>query len=198
MDYFEKTIIERLKAGDEEAFEYLYRQYFARLYHYACNLLNNRVGAEEAVCDVFAGIWEKRLQLSIDHSVKSYLFRSVYHHCLNQIRQLQVENKYKLYFLQYWSENPDEFSEYPFEKLLEKELELKIEEALASLPDQCREMFLLSRDEGLTHAEIALRYGVSVNTVHTQIARALKKLKEALQQYLPYLLMLLHYWKSTA
>jgi RNA polymerase sigma-70 factor (ECF subfamily) len=190
MDYLEKAIVNNLKSGDAEAFEYVFRNYFKKLFNYADNLLRNNYQAEEVVTDVFTKLWTNRSQLTVKTSLHSYLFRAVYNNCLNQIRRVKVENKYKSYFLYCFKEMQTNAQDYPFARLVEKELEQKIDEIITSLPEQCRAMFLLSRDEGLTHEEIAVRFGVSVNTVHTQIARALKKFREELQNYLLLLLVL--------
>jgi RNA polymerase sigma-70 factor, ECF subfamily len=195
MDYLERTILNNLKAGDEKAFEFIFKSYFQMLFNYASNLLHSNHKAEEIVSVVFTKLWENRLKISIEDSLKSYLFRTVYNNCLNQIRQTKVEEKYKSYFLNYFTEEYASGSGYPLDKLIEKELELKINSIIESLPSQCKTMFLLSRDEGLTHEEIAIQFGVSVNTVHTQIARALKKFREELINYLPLLILL--FLKST-
>jgi RNA polymerase sigma-70 factor, ECF subfamily len=191
MEYLERVVVNNLKTGDEKAFEYIFKSYFHSLFHYAQHLLHSNYRAEEVVSDVFARLWEHRGQITIESSLKSYLFRTVYHQCLNQMRQLKVEDKYRLYFLNYFMEAYSSGSGYPLESIIEKELENKISDVINSLPEQCRVMFLLSRDEELSHEEIAKRYGVSVNTVHTQIARALRRLKEELKDYLPLLAVLL-------
>lgn len=191
MDYLEKTILNNLKAGDEKAFEFIFKSYFQTLYNYAQNILHSGYGAEEVISNVFARLWERRDQINIDESLKSYLFRTVYNTCLNQLRQLKVEEKYKSYFINYFVEAYTSGSEFPLEKLIEEELENKISHIIESLPEQCRAMFLLSRDEGLTHDEIAVRFGVSVNTVHTQIARALKRFRDELRNYLSSILFCL-------
>lgn len=191
MDLLERTILNNLKAGDEKAFEFIYKSYFQSLLNYAQTLLHSNYRAEEVILDVFLKLWENRQQGNIESSLKFYLFRTVYNNCLNHIRQLKVENKYKSYFLNYHTEGYSSGSEYPMEKLIQNELETKITSIIESLPEQCKAMFLLSRDEGLTHEEIAVRFGVSVNTVHTQIARALKKFKEELKDYLPLLILFL-------
>jgi RNA polymerase sigma-70 factor (ECF subfamily) len=191
MDLLEKTIINNLKAGDEKAFEFIYKSYFQSLLNYAQTLLRSNYRAEEIILDVFLKLWENRQQCNIESSLKFYLFKTVYNCCLNQIRQFKTEDKYKSYFLNYHSVGYSSGFEYPMEKLIQNELEAKISSIIESLPEQCKTIFLLSRDEGFTHEEIALRMGVSVNTVHTQIARALKKFKEGLKDYLPLFILLL-------
>lgn len=192
MDSLEKTLINNLKAGDDKAFEYIFKSYFHRLFNYANDLLHSNYFAEEIISDIFTKLWENRSQINIETSIKSYLFRSVHNQCISYVRQHKVEDKYKAYFVNYFSEGFDSGSDYPLEKLISNELESKIEEILGSLPEQCRAMFLLSRQKGLSHEEIALKYNVSVNTVHTQISRALKRFREELKNYFPLFMLLLN------
>lgn len=192
MDNLERTLINNIRAGDAKAFEYIFKSYFQSLFNYAQDLLHSRYIAEEIISDVFTRFWETRTQLNIESSVKSYLFRAVHNQCISHVRQHKVEDKYKSYFTYYFNEGFSYGSAYPLEKLLTSEMESKIEEILENLPEQCRNMFLLSRQKGLTHEEIALKYNVSVNTVHTQISRALKKFREELKDYFPLFLLLLN------
>jgi RNA polymerase sigma-70 factor (ECF subfamily) len=191
MDFLERTVLNNLRSGDERAFEFIFKSYFQSLFNYAHTLLHSHYRAEEVISDVFARLWENRNNVNVENSLKSYLYQTVYNNCLNRIRQSKVEDKYKSYFLNYYSEGYSSGGEYPLAKVLENELDAKINLIIESLPDQCKAMFLLSRDEGLTHEEIALRFGVSVNTVHTQIARALKRFREELKDYLPLFILFL-------
>lgn len=193
MDNLERTILNNLQTGDEKAFEYIFQSYFRRLFNYAHDLLHSNFVAEEIVADVFTKLWENRTQIHVETSIKAYLFRAVYNQCVSHVRQNKVEDKYKAYFTYYFTEAFSSGSDYPLEKLLTSELETKITEITNSLPEQCRNMFLLSRQKGLSHEEIAQKYNVSVNTVHTQISRALKKFREELKNYFPVFLLMLHF-----
>ena len=184
MSLLERTIFERFKEGDECAF----KSYYNFLFNYAGQILKNADMAEEAVENAFINLWENRSTLIIDTSIKSYLFKSVYHNCLNQIKHLKVKERYLLYFKHHIAANrgdADEYTDYPLSRLIEKEMDLALEQALNKLPSQCREVFLLSRHDNLKNEEIAEKLGISVNTVRTQISRALSKLSTYLKEYLP-------------
>lgn len=192
MDFLEKTVLKNLKAGDIKAFEFIFKGYFKPLYNYAKGLLHSSTKAEEVTSAIFTKLWEQRAELTIETSVKSYLFRSVYNNCMNQIKQMKVEDKYKAYFLYNHNEGYSSGADYPLERLIENELEKKIAAIISGLPGQCRTMFLLSREECLSNDEIASRLGVSVNTVRTQISRALHRFRKELRQYLPIVALMFY------
>ncbi|NJK95632.1 MAG: RNA polymerase sigma-70 factor [Bacteroidales bacterium] len=138
---------------------------------------------------------EARETLHLDTSLKSYLFKSVYNSCLNHIKHQHVKERYVLYFKHHIP--TDETgniitSDYPVSQLLEKELAEIIEQAVNQLPSQCREVFVLSRYKHLKNEEIAQKLNISVNTVRTQISRALARLRESLKDYLPFILFLMY------
>lgn len=195
MNLFERNVFESFKQGDEKAFEYIFRTYFGFLLNYSKQILKNSDAAEEIVENTLLNLWENRTGIILETSLKSYLFKSVYNSCLNYIKHQRVKERYVLYFRHHIQ--TDETGEiiapdYPISQLIEKELEGKIHTAINDLPAQCREVFLLSRYENLKNEEIARKLNLSVNTVRTQISRALAKLRESLSDYLPWLLLLLY------
>ena len=177
------------KNGDAAIFEEIYTTYFPLLYNYAFTITKDRAEAEDAVGDVFLKLWEEKHFLTIETSVKSYLFKSVYNQCINILQKEEVREKYANYIkhLQYVTEND---SDYPLSSLIEKELTETIRQAIEKLPPQCRKIFEMSRMEQLTHEEIALKLGVSINTVHMQIKRALGKLRIELKDFLEIIIPL--------
>jgi RNA polymerase sigma-70 factor, ECF subfamily len=191
MNLLEITLLTNLKAGDDKAFEIIYNTYFRSLFNYAESLLHSADNAEDIISVVFVTLWEQRTELSIETSLQSYLFRCVYNACINLIRKKKVEEKYKSFFLYYFDEGYSQGNSYPLENILEQELEEKIGSIISGLPEQCRAMFLMSREEGLSHNEIAIRSGVSVNTVRTQISRALCRFRKELKDFLPVIISLL-------
>jgi RNA polymerase sigma-70 factor (ECF subfamily) len=161
------------------------------LYNYSKQILKDPDAAEEAVEVTFLNLWENRANIVLESSIKSYLFRSVYNNCLNQLKHLLVKERYVLYFKHHVATDDSGSlisNDYPLSQVIEKELEQVLEKALNSLPPQCREVFLLSRHENFKNDEIAEKLNISVNTVRTQISRALTKLREKLKEYLPILL----------
>ena len=174
----EKVTIHALRKGNAEAFSLCYDLYFSSLCAYANLIIHNRESAEEIVQDFFVKLWEKREQLFIETSIKNYFFRSVKNLCINFIQH----NKTKLRYAQIViSEVENQFTDdnnYP-----EPDLTVKIEESINSLPEKRREIFRLSRQEGLKYHEIAQKLNISIKTVETHMSLAIKTLREKLKNY---------------
>ena len=176
-------------------FSKLYNNYYVLLCTIADNYLKDKYLAEEAVGEVFLNFWEKYNNIVITTSVKAYLVRSVQNWCVNFIHHQKVEQKLKQKIeTEGMLPGLAESSEYPLGSLYEKELAAIISNAINALPDQCRRIFLLSRDEGLTYDEISERLNISVNTIKTQIKIALAKLREWLKDYLPIFIIAFLAW----
>ena len=180
------TIFKRIKKGDESAFEELFRKYFTGLCIYAREFVKKNEVAEEIVEDVFCKIWEKRKSLEVTVSLKSYLYRSVYNTSLNYLKSEKHHMKNQDNLADNF-ENMLPIStpgDITSSSLLSEELEMKIEQAINSLPEKSQIIFRLSRFEGLKYSEIAEKLNLSVKTVETQISRVLKKLRVQLKDYL--------------
>jgi RNA polymerase sigma-70 factor (family 1) len=172
-------LFELIKKSDGKAFEALFRAYYPFLCRYASHLLKDSPAAEEIVQELFVKLWERRKDIIIDTSVKNYLYRAVKNHCLNFARHQKIKDEFINISLSEQRFNQEE----DFES--QAELMLKIEESIASLPEKRREIFRLSRQEGLKYREIAERLNVSIKTVETQMGFALKTLREMLRDFLP-------------
>lgn len=171
----------------EVAFEALYTSHFRRLYAYAFTILKEEMAAEEMVQNVFFKIWEKRGVVDISTSVTAYLYRSVYHESLNYLKHNKVKAAYQAETSARTANN----YQHPADgKARVAELQEKLEEALADLPEQCRTIFQMSRFEELKYREIAERLGISVKTVEAQMGKALKIMRVRLADYLPLLFVL--------
>ena len=140
--------------------------------------------AEEVVQDLFVKIWERRMELVVETSLKHDLFRSVRNQCLNLIRRDKVRQLHamKLRDALLSEDAPEDYSISP-EKLL------RIEEGIASLPEKRQEIFRLNREEGLKYREIAEKLGISVKTVEAQMGAALKSLREKFRTLLFFLVL---------
>ena len=188
----DSKIIQQLRKGNEDAFEHIFRQYFAKLCIYAQNILKKKEAAEEIVEDLFLHLWENCNELNITTSLQSYLFKSVYNRCLKYLRHLKVEQNYINNQQNIYIEtNTDHMvsTDYPVAHLISKELEQTIEKAVFNLPEQCREVFIQQRIHDLSYQEIAEKLQISVNTVKTHMTRAMQKLRAELKEYLPIILV---------
>ncbi len=181
-------IVSAIKQGDEAAFERTFRQYYDRLCNYANSLLKEEDEAEEVVQTVFLTIWEKRAELEITLSLKSYLYRAVHNHCLNRFKHASVREAHRDYTMHFIPQSYESVTEV----IHASELEQRIEAAVCGLPEQCQIAFRMSRFDELKHQEIADQLGISIKTVENQIGKALKILRSALADYLPVMLLIVY------
>lgn len=177
----DEVLLKLLKAGDECAFNEIYRRYWKLLFSVAGNKLNNLSDAEEAVEDIFVDLWKRRDSINITHSLKSFLagairFR-VYTILAGYYRQ-RVQKE----LLTYKSINTMEPSveEAQHFNYLQNQILL----AVTKLPERCRLVYQLSRDEGYSNKQIAHTLKISEKTVETQITRALRQLRIAVQNFM--------------
>jgi RNA polymerase sigma-70 factor (ECF subfamily) len=170
-DFSESDLLRRLKQDDERAFDALFRHYSALVYRFAFSYLKSRPAAEEIVQECFIKIWEKRAQLRDDVPLKGYLFTTAHHAVLNELRRDQ--HHLRLHGEVAAAAGPASVAneaEY-------QEMEALYAAALDRLPPKQREVFVLSRQLGLSYPEIAERQGVSVKTVEAHIMQALKTMR---------------------
>lgn len=181
----EQEIIGAIREGNERIFEETFRKYYQSLCNYANSILKEMDEAEEVVQNLFLSIWEKRSDLEISISLKSYLYRAVHNHCLNRIKHLKVREEYQQYAVNFYDASYESVSQ----TVMKNELETKIEEAIKKLPEQCRLIFRMSRFEELKYHEIAEQLELSPKTVENQIGKALKILRVELAEYLPLIII---------
>ena len=182
-------IVQAIRKGDEAAYERTFRFYYPRLCNYASSLLKDEEDAEEIVQTVFITIWEKREELEITLSLKSYLYRAVHNHCLNRFKHASVKEAYREYSINYIPQSYESVTE----SIHADELAERIEKAIRLLPEQCQKAFRMSRFEELKYQEIADQLNISIKTVENQIGKALKILRNELADYLPSLLILIYF-----
>lgn len=179
----DKILITRLCEGDDSAFETLFKSYYPKLTLFANRFVNDIVAAEEITGEVFVVLWEKRELLNHATCINAYLYKSTQNRCLNYIKHQKVESLY----LNYLQKNnlldtyaPDTESSYN-----DKELALQIKTAIESLPDKCRQVFMMSRYEDMKYRDIALKLDISVKTVERHMSMALERLRKILK-YVSY------------
>ncbi len=178
-------LISRINKGDKSAIEYLYKSYYSYLCLYANKFIEDGAIAEEVVQEVFLKLWEKRGELKINTSIKAYLYRAVHNFSINTIKHNKVRENYVLDYT--------ERSNYgdAYQDVITNELNESYKKALKELPEKRREIFELSRVEGLKYKEIADQLNISVKTVEGQMSKALIQLKSILSEYLPTLFLII-------
>lgn len=182
----DQQLISLLKDGDHKAYTEIYLRYWEKLFVLAHNRLKDVSEAEEVVQDVFYSIWKRRDTLELQYSLTTYLSVAVKYQVIN----LQSKLHYKAVHedIQYNTGSAVETTELWF---AEKELKEQLQAAIHKLPEKCRIVFLKSREEHQTNAEIAAELNVSEKTVEAHITRALHTLKNTLKISAPLIMYLL-------
>jgi len=175
-----------LAADSAVLFEEVFKAHFKSLHIYGMSILKDETAAEEMVQNVFFKLWEKKEQISVNLSVKAYLFRAVHNECLNYIKHTKIVADHRTSAIRSSYE-----SDHATDPAVIKELEKHIASALNELPEQCRTIFQMSRFEDLKYRVIASQLGISVKTVENQMGKALRLLRHKLVDYLPVLFMFL-------
>ncbi|TVQ73408.1 MAG: RNA polymerase sigma-70 factor [Balneolaceae bacterium] len=180
-DNEEAGLVDAVKHGDKDAFARLYRRYFSELCDISFYVTRDKEVAKELVQDTFLVIWEKRKDWQPKGSIRSYLFRAVKNRSLDYLKHVRVERGWKKMHQRDITE-----SDAGEEAMSQKELAAAIDRSVDELPEKCRIIFIMNRNQGFTYGEIAEIQGISQKTVETQIGRALKKLRESLSRHLPH------------
>ena len=176
----ELALARRVREGDEAAFEQIFRAYYTRLVSFAVTKLGSQALAEEMVQEVFLQIWTRREQWVVERSLAAYVFRAVRNRVLNARRSIRLEMSYAAAAA---CEIEVETSGACDDGLRDAEIGAALAHALALLPERPRQVFLLSRRQGLSYAEIAEVLGIAVKTVEMHMGRALAQLRVSLQEW---------------
>ncbi len=167
----------RIRAGDEHAFEAMFQAYYDVLYRYVVVILGSREAAEDVVQGVFARIWEDRAAWEVRGPLRHYLIVAARCGAISHLRHHAVRDRVAPLLTLEAASQHSAAADAEFEA---EELRSRFERALNSLSPRAREAFVLSRGEGLSHDEVALRMGISPRTVGVHIAKALAALRHVI------------------
>ncbi len=177
----EHLLLQRLKQSDRSALKVLFDTYYAELCKTAYRLLKDPDQVEDAVQQVFIRFWEKREKLTIESSVQAYLHRMTINESIAFLRKQKRRSEQEL------PQNHGDLAPDVETSFLASELQEHILKAITKLPPACQAIFRLSRMEGLSYKEIAVKQQLSVKTVENQMGKALRILRVELGNYLQFL-----------
>ena len=167
---------QRIREGDEAAFEAMFRTHYDGLCRYVAGYLGSRDAAEDVVQGVFARIWDDRVHWVVG-DLQRYLYAAVRRRATSQFRRAAVRRRAAPLLALEASARAGAAADAEFEA---EELRRRLERALTALPPRTRAAFVLSRREGLSYAEVASRMAISPKTIGVHISRALTVLRKAL------------------
>jgi RNA polymerase sigma-70 factor (ECF subfamily) len=170
-------LVRRLRKGDKQAFELIFNRYKEQLYFFTQGYLHSSTDSEEIIQNVFLSLWESRDSLKEELSLKSFLYKITVNNIYNYLKHKAIEHKY----LEYISVQEIKLEDNSEESIIYNDLKKNIDQLINDLPSKQQLIFKLSRKEGLSHNEIAVRLGLSVRSVENQLYRALKHIREKLK-----------------
>ncbi len=184
--YSQKTDIELvtlLSLSDEEAFTEIYNRYWRKLFTLAANRIKNLEEAEEIIQDIFTSLWNRRAKLNLNSELASYLAVSV------KYRVIKVMDRY--YKMQSYVDamlTQELVDDSTQQFLALDELQQELAKYIKRLPDRCKLVFQLSREEGYSQKQIAQELGISEKTVEAHLGKAFKTLRSKLAGFMMTLL----------
>lgn len=175
----EEELLRRVATGDGLAFEQLFDAYWNNIYQVAFTLTKSRETARDLVQEIFIKIWLLREELPQKDNFRNFLFIVARNHILDELRRKVKEDPFTGQLQAWFKESPIQADQ----QLLYHESQALIHQAVSNLPEQQRQVYLLTRENGWTQEEIAQHLQVSKNTVKTHMARALTAIREFLANH---------------
>ena len=169
-----------MRAGDAGAFEALYRALAPALCVFTRRFVQSTAVAEDVVHDLFLMLWQQRETLEVRGSVSTYLHTAARNRALNHLKHERIVARWES------ESHPEADDRQPTveEGLVEAELSVAVQDAVARLPDRPRLVFTMSRHQRMTHQQIADALGVTIKTVETHMGRALRLMRASLREHL--------------
>jgi RNA polymerase sigma-70 factor (ECF subfamily) len=169
----EKLLVSKLRNNEVKSFDLLFEKYSAKLYRFSFTLLKNHEDSKEIVQETFFRVWDKRREIDSSKSFKSFLFTISYHLIIDQLRLKLKDQEYRKFLKEYFKTEEVKIDSVTDYETLNRQISAVIE----GLPVKRKQIFIMSREQGLSHKEIAGQLNISVKTVENQINLALKLIK---------------------
>lgn len=169
----DKLLLSELCSGDEKAFNKLYDYYWEHLFIYVARIVGNDSDAEDIVQEVFAAVWKIKERLDHVNSLKAYLIVIARNRALKHM----LDSKNKRAYIDSFASFAASHENTTDQAIGLNELSSLIDAEISMLPSKMQEIFILSRNESMSHKEIARQLDISHLTVKKQISNSIKYLK---------------------
>lgn len=180
--YSEKELLQQIAAGDEKAFAAVFETYRQRLYAYLLRITKSPVIAEDIVVDVFMKLWVGRELLPNIQSLGGFLHKVAYNKAMDLFTATARHTRLQQVYAERIGNRPERGAD---DLLVDDECRRILLEAVNQLPPQRKLIYTLSREQGLTHEQIARALNLSRHTVKNSIVAATRSISEYLQKYYP-------------
>lgn len=176
-----EQMLHALRERQEAAFVSLFKAYYPLLLNYAGRIIRDEEQANDIVQETFCRLFENSEKISVHVSLKSYLYKTVYNHCIDLLRHRKIAaSSMEAGMMDFYISRVIQLPESEL-ALYDRELGEAIEGAIGHLPERCREVFRLSKICDLSNKQIAEQLGISVKTVENQMTTAYERLREELK-----------------
>lgn len=168
----------------EHAYRQLFRKHYAGLLFYAARLIGEDE-AEDIVQDVFVELWKRKETIEVGEQIQAFLYRAVYTRALNVLKHRAVVDEYEAAAAEIHKKRMEFYrpdNNEVIQRIEDMELRRKLNEAIRSLPDKCRTVFVLSYLHEMKNKDIAEALGISLRTVEAHMYKALRLLRERLEE----------------
>jgi len=176
-----------LKSGNHGAFTEIYKRYSVIIFYKINQMLRDQQASEDLLQDLFTQLWTKPELIKSDSNLGGYLYVCARNGVLKALHKSKLKSSYLTSLAQYATE----VSLDMLNELDERELTMRLNQEIAKLPEKMRIVFELSRNENLSHAEIAHKLDISEQTVNKQVSNALKILRTKMTAYAPFGLVII-------
>lgn len=185
----DNLLVTKIRQNDKDAFKSLYNRYSKKIYFFSLKHLGNNVEAEELVQSVFINVWENRESLDATKSIKNYIYKSAVNYIYNYLRNRAIRDR----FIESEINKGEIHSNLTYDQVYFHDTERLINSIVETLPSQQQKIFQLSRNNGLTNKEIAIKLDLSVRTIENHIYRAKKVIEDALKGEMLLILLLMSF-----
>ncbi len=189
----EKELARQIAEGNETAYKVLFDTYWDHIYSVAFVLTKSSAYSEDIVQEIFLKIWRKRQELATVEKLESYLFIIARNYIYDELKKQHREVKFRKQLLNWFEENS---SRNPEQELLFNESNKLLELAIKRLTPQQQLIYKMTREQGLSHLQVAEKLNISTNTVRNHIVNSLKTIREYLNEHASPLLLLIVLFKT--
>jgi RNA polymerase sigma-70 factor (ECF subfamily) len=173
----EKEMLRRLSEGDQTALTSIYQRFWQSLFVSAYNIIKDKKACEDIIQEIFLQLWLKRENLQIRESLKAYLLAATRYQVFRYIKKAPLSQELFEHLEERFAVPPSD------QILMQKDLSKQVDKIVGSLPEKCQQIYRLSRQEYLSHKEIAERLNISTKTVENQLTIALRRLRLSLEKW---------------